>query len=344
LEANSVKARIRTRRRNFMVGSVCALATVGFINAPSLAAQFEFKCSANNALDHPITIRLTQMWKAIQEESGGRVHVQFFPNSQLGSDPATFAQLRLGAIQFSSATAALLSGVVPGADISFLGFAFKDPDEGLRVMNGSLGAYVRQEAEVRGIHVLRTSWDTGMIEISSGTHPIQTPDDMHAFKLRVVESRATVDLFKDLGAIPTPLSVNQIYTSLQSKLIDGCATTVVTFEASRWYEVQKYMSLTNHSWGQVLLIANGDAWKSLPSDLQELIERNHTKYAELEQRDAKISYTALIDKLTRQGITFNKVDQGPFRERLQSYYEFWAREYGARAWDLLERSLGHKLA
>jgi TRAP-type transport system periplasmic protein len=335
---------VKLSRSGFVGIGASTLASIGFIRWPAGAAQFEFKCASNNALDSPIAIRQTQMWGAIQQESGGRIRIQFFPNSQLGGDAAMFSQLRLGAIQFFSTSAGQLAAAVPGADIGYLGFAFKDPDEALRVMNGPLGAFVQQEAEAKGIHLLRMSWDAGMIQISSSTHPIQTPDDLRGFKLRVVESRIAVELFKDLGAIPTTLSVNEVYTGLQTKIIDGNASGLITVEASRWYEVQKYMSITNHSWSQINQIANGDTWKSLPSDLQDIIERNNTKYAVLEQRDSKAGLTALIERLKRDGLIFNQVDQTPFRARLRPYYEYWANAYGAREWGLLERALGRKLA
>src|SRR6202035_4959644 len=108
-----------------------------------------------------------------------------------------------------------LATLVPPVDIVNLGFAFQDEDEAARVGNGALGDYLRSVSAAKGIYPLRTVWQAGMFHIASGSHPIRTPDDLHGFKLRVVESRIQIDLFKGLGATPTPLSFGEIYTALQ---------------------------------------------------------------------------------------------------------------------------------
>jgi TRAP-type transport system periplasmic protein len=326
-----------------VAGSAAILAATGVSRAPAKAAQFELKCGTNLPIDHPANVRLTSMWAAIEKESGGRVHVRLFPNSVLGNDPALFNQMRVGAVDFHLATPGIMAGVIPVANISYLGFAYKDSDEALRVNDGPLGAYIRSETDAKGMHPLRTIWNSGMRVIGSNTHPIRNPDDMRGFKVRAVESSITVDLFKMLGASPVPLSPNEVYTALQTKLVDGEDAPMVTIQTSRWYEVNKYISLTNHAWSGLWLLANGAMWKGLPSDLQDIVERNNTKYAMLERRDTNLFALSVADKLTRQGVTINDVDQAPFRARLTAYYQTWANTFGPTAWGLLQSSLGRSL-
>jgi TRAP-type transport system periplasmic protein len=330
-------------RRALVAGGAAAFSSIALIKAPAKAAQFEFKTATNLAVDHPSTVRLAQMWAAIERESGGRIQIQFFPNSLLGSEVAMFTQLRLGAIQFFLISPGNFATVVPAAEISFLGFAYKDADEALRVMDGSLGAYVRQEAAAKGLYVFKNMWDSGMFQITSSSHPIRNADDMHGFKIRVTEGKITIDLFKTLEASPVPLSYAEIYTSLQTKIVDGVATPLVTIEAARWYEVQKYVSLTNHAWSGLWLIANGSAWNGLPSDLQAIVERNHAKYANLERADTKAKNKAAIEQILHQGLLINTVDQSVFRARLRPYYEYWANAFGPKEWGLMQTSLGHNL-
>jgi TRAP-type transport system periplasmic protein len=331
-------------RRKFIETGVLGSSALAILKMPARAAQFEFKAAGNTALNHPLTTYQQKMWAAIEQESGGRIHVQYFPNSQLGSEAAMFSQLRVGAIDFVLQSGGITSSVVPTADIGFLGFTFKDADEGIRTMNGAVGDYVRTDAASKGLYLLRSCWDTGMANISSGTHPILVPDDLRGFRIRVVETKIQLDLFKALGANPIPLAVAEMYTAMQTKLLDGGSVGLVSLEASKWYEVQKYISLTNHTFSPLWTTANGDTWKRLPPDLQNIIERNNTTFAQMEQRDAKQSFAALITKITQQGLTFNNVDQIPFRKPLQSYYESWAKVYGPAVWALLERSVGHKVA
>jgi TRAP-type transport system periplasmic protein len=334
---------IRAARGSFVVGSAAAYATAGFGRGAATAAQFEFKCASGLPGNHPTSVHLTEMWATIEQESGGRIHTQFFPNGQLGGESALFTQLRVGAVTFFLIAAPNIASVVPMADICFLGFAFKDPDEGLRAMNGALGGYLRDEIAAKELHALRSLWGSGMFEIGSNSHPIRTPDDLQGFKIRVSAGKINVDLFKTLGASPLPLNFTEVYTSLQTKIIDGTSTPLVTMETARLYEVQKYISLTNHGWSGLMLIANGDSWKSLPPDLQEIVERNNTKYAALENREIKAGEVSVAAQLMRQGVLINQVDQTPFRTRLRSYYEYWANAFGPRVWGALENSLGRKL-
>src|SRR5262249_5250542 len=157
---------------------------------------------------------------------------------------------------------ATLSSVVPVTDLTDLGFAFKDADDGLRVTDGAVGDFLRQEAEAKGIHVLRKSWDSGVNTIGGIPHPIRTPEDLAGFKVRTNASRLQIDLFKGLGAVPTPLSLGEVYTGLQTHLLDGVSTTIVTMEVARFYEVLKSISLTNHSWSAEWIVVNLDVWKS----------------------------------------------------------------------------------
>jgi TRAP-type transport system periplasmic protein len=336
-------ASFRPSRRSFAIGSVAALSGIAAVKGRAKAAQFEFKCGSNAAPAHPIAIYPTQMWPALERESGGRIHVQYFPNSQLGGDAAMFTQLREGAIQLFLISPANLAAVIPVGGISNLGFAYNDADQAAHVMDGPLGAYIRAETAAQGLYLFRSQWGSGMKELTSSSHPVRRPEDLHGFRLRS-EGRIEIDLFRTLGASPTTLSAGEMYTSLQTKIIDGIGAPLVAIEAFKAYEVQKYISLTHHIWSGVWLIANGDAWKSLPPDLQQTFERVNTRYAGIERGASKTLTAAMADKLVSQGMTINSVDQAPFRRLLGSYYDSFAAEFGPTAWSLLQSSLGRKLA
>ena len=283
------------------------------------------------------------MWAAIERESGGRIHTQLFPNSQLGGDTAMFTQLRSGALQFFIIPPGNLSSVVPVADISYLGFAFDSADDALRVMDGALGAYVRQEVAGKGIYAFRNMWDGGMFQIGSNSRAIRSPEDLKGFRLRVTASKITIDLFREIGASPTTLNTAEIYTGLQTKIVDGEVSPLISIKTLRWYEVNKFISTTNHNWSGYWLIANGETWKSLPTDLQEIIERNNAKYAAMERKDSKELNASLAAELAKLGLGFNSVDQAPFRQLLGSYYKTWASAFGPTAWNHLQNSVRQRL-
>jgi TRAP-type transport system periplasmic protein len=331
-------------RRGFVAGNAAALAAFSIARSAAKAAEFEFKCGSDLGLDHPSVVRMTQMWNAIEKESGGRVHTQLFPDNALGAMPSMFTQVRAGALHFLLLGASNMSSVVPLADISNLGFAGRDDDESLRIMDGPLGGFVRGEVAAKGLYALSTMWNGGMYEVGMASHAVRSPDDLHGMKIRVATSKIAVDLFKAFGAIPSPINLSDVYSGLQTKLIDGESAPLVAIQASHFFEVNRFIALTNHAWSGQWMISNQETWKRLPPDLQGLIERNATKYALLQRRDTKLVTSALIDKMTRLGVAINRVDQTPFRSLLKPYYQTFAGEFGPRAWGLLQTSLGRNLS
>jgi tripartite ATP-independent transporter DctP family solute receptor len=333
---------MRHTRRAF-ASTAGALWAFDIVRGPAKAAQFEFKCGQGLSRDEPSSVRLAQMWKAIEQESGGRLRTQFFPDGVLGTVQAMLTQVRVGALQFLFVPAGTLGDVVPSAQIGYLGFAFKDEAEGIRVFDGPLGDFVRNEAATKGMYTFKEVWDGGMFQVGSITKPIRTPEDLRGFKIRVATSKISLDLFRAFDASPVGLPYAEVYSSMQTKLIDGQNSSLAVIETAKFYEVQKYISLTNHAWTCEWLVANADVWKGLPPDLQAIVERNHRKYCLLERRDDKIIQASLADKLARRGQIINSVDQTPFRARLGSYYKTWASTFGSSAWGMLEAGLGRKL-
>lgn len=280
------------------------------------------------------------MAAAIGAETNGRLQIKVFANSVLGSQTSMMGQLRIGSIQFLIANHSLFASLVPAAQISSVGFAFTSDKVPLDALDGALGAYVRRELGAKGLHVFEKTVATGFRQVTSATKPIRTADDLANLRIRVIAAPIFVDLFKTLGASPVPLDSNELYVSLQTRLVDGQENGLPGIEGFRVYEVQRYLSLTNHIWSGEWLTANVDSWNALPSDIQTIVNRNAQKYILLERRDATELNASLLDKLHRQGLAVNTADAASMRARLAPYYARWKNEFGATAWGLLEESAG----
>ena len=326
-------------RRTVLAGAASAYASIALVRAPARAAQFEYKYGNPVPIGHPLNNRATEMWEAVKRESGGRLVVAMFPNNQLGGDTATLTQLRSGAVQFLSFTGGILGSVVPVAGIESVGFAFKTQQDALRTMNGPLGDYVKAAIEAKGIHPLYL-WANGYRQITSSTKPIRNADDLAGFKIRTPAAAIWLDLFRTLGASPTPMNFSEVYTSLQTHVIDGQENPFGLIESARLFEVQKYLSVTNHMWSGYWLIANGDAWTALPPDIQKIVSRNAKKYGDLQNTDVALYNASLADKLARRGMILNYADTATFRAKLGPFYAKERDVFGPTAWGLLEASVG----
>src|ERR1700730_10188702 len=332
-------------RRKFLHASTAAatgIAACCILTRRGDAAEFTWRYANNNVVQHPMNVRLREAVERIHEQSGGRVDIQLFPNSQLGGDTDMLSQLRTGAIQLFNLSGLILSTFVPLASINGIGFAFKDYDQVWSAMDGALGAFIRAVIARAGLYAFGAMWDNGYRQITSSTHAINAPEDLKGFKIRVPVSPLWTSMFKAFGAAPTGINFNEVYSALQTKVVEGQENPLSLIQIAKLYEVQKYISLTNHMWDGFWMLANRRAWDGLPPDLQAIVARNWNAAA-LAQRDDihKLNNTVQGD-LEKKGMVFNKVDTDAFRAALKQagFYGEWRDKYGAEAWALLEKYSG----
>jgi TRAP-type transport system periplasmic protein len=152
-------------------------------------------------------------------------------------------------------------------------------------------------------------------------------------------------MFKALDASPASINFNEVYSALQTKIVDGQENPLAIISTAKLYEVQKYCSLTNHMWDGFWFLANARAWETLPADVRGIVAKNINIAGLNEREDVAELNATLQQSLAAKGLVFNRPDPAPFRDKLRSagFYTEWKAKYGDEAWDLLEKSAG-KLA
>ena len=331
-------------RRKFVqtVAGAAALAATGVRPAFAQAAEFQLKWANNIPISHPSTIRVKEAAEKIKAESKGRVDIQVFPNNQLGGDTDMLSQLRSGALEMFTLSGNILSTLSKPTSLYGVGYAFPDYKHVWSAVDGDLGKHLRGLIEKLGLHALDKMWDNGFRQITSSTHPINTPDDLKGFKIRVPVSPQWTSLFKALGASPTSINFSEVYSALQTKIVDGQENAVQLIENAKLYEVQKFCSVTNHMWDGFFFLVNARAWAKLPAPLQEIAARNIDAAALKEREDLAGMNSASEEKLKKAGMVFNRTDPAKFRAVLSAagYYKEWKATFGDEAWALLEKYSG----
>jgi tripartite ATP-independent transporter DctP family solute receptor len=324
------------------VAAATAIATVNILTRRADAAEFTYKYANNSPVDHPMNIRAREAAEKIKQESNGRLEIQIFPNNQLGGDTDMLSQLRSGAIEFFTLSGLILATLVPAASINGIGFAFKDYTQVWAAMDGELGAYVRAQIAKAGLVAMDKMWDNGYRQVTSSTKPITAAEDLAGFKIRVPVSPLWTSMFKAFGAAPASINFSEVYSALQTKVVEGQENPLTLIQIAKLYEVQKYCSLTNHMWDGFWFLANAKAWNRLPKDLQEIAARNFNKAAEEQRAEIQRLATNVQDDLQSKGMVFNKPDPESFRAALKKagFYSEWKEKYGAEAWALLEKYAG----
>jgi tripartite ATP-independent transporter DctP family solute receptor len=333
---------MRINRRQFVGGAAMAISAAA-ITSKAIGAQFNYKLGHSTPADHPFNKRLVEASKEILEQTGGKLNIQIFPASQLGGDNDLLSQVRSGAVEIFPAAGLILASVLPVTAVDGMGFAFPSYDKIWPAMDGDLGAYVKKQILASTPLVpLDKMWDLGYRQITNSARPIATADDLKGLKLRVPGAPALVSLFQALGVAPVSMQYGEIYTALQTKVVDGQENPLSQIDSGKFYEVQKYMSLTNHVWDGFWMIVNGNAWKRLPPDIQATVNKVFSEKALLQRADLVTLNNGLVDQLKSKGLVINSPDTDSFRAKLKEagFYANWKKQIGDEAWSLLEHYTG----
>jgi tripartite ATP-independent transporter DctP family solute receptor len=303
------------------------------------AATYSLRLGCDITEDHPIGSHLIAAAKSISKATNGEVDIQVFLNNQLGDDTHMMAALRTGAIDIMAVGDNILAEMVPSVAIDNIGFAFKDASSAFDALDGEVGQIVRGDMEKAGLHPMPRIWDEGFRQITTATRPINSPQDLHGFKIRVPPSPIALSLFKDLGAAPLTLNGSQLYTALQTHLADGQENPLGTIETNKYYEVQKYCSLTNHMWVGYWIVANFESWKRIPPQLQTAIEQGFDDEVAAQRQATENLNESLIPKLEAQGLKFDRPDIAAFRNALSEagFYKDWQHKFGTGLWKALSK-------
>ncbi|MGF6528109.1 TRAP transporter substrate-binding protein [Variovorax sp. PvP013] len=328
-------------RRSLLAGAT-ALPLFSIVSHRADAAEFELKYATGQDPTHPVNLRAKEALDRIREATSGRVNIKLFPANQLGSDTDLLAQVRNGSVEFFNLSSLILSTFVPLSGITSVGFAFKNYDDVWKAMDGDLGNFIRAEIAKTPIFTVSKIWDNGFRHITSSTREIKTAADLKSFKVRVPPAPPLTSLFKALDAAPSPINFNELYTALQTKVVEGQENPLAIISTARLYEVQKTCSLTSHVWDGYWVLGNKRAFAKLPADLQQIITRELDKSATDQRADVARLSTSLIADLKAKNIKFVDVQQDDFRKKLAGtgFYGEWKTKYGAAAWDLLEKVSG----
>jgi tripartite ATP-independent transporter DctP family solute receptor len=330
-------------RREFLGAASAAWTTTVLSKPAGAAAEFDLKLGVNTPDAHPLTVRLMEAARAIGAQSSGRLNVTVFPNSQLGGDPEMLSQVRAGGIELLAAPSMTLSTLVPLSGLPSLGFAFQSYEQVWAAMDGGVGEVVRDAIGKAGIVPMKKMWDNGFRQItSSSSRQLNSVDDLKGFKIRVPVTALLTSLFSGLGALPSSISYSELYSALQTHIVEGQENPLAQVSTGKLYEVQKYCALSNHCWSGYWIVANRRALAGLPPDLLEILNNNFDAAALNERADLLEMDRSLQAELTAKGMIFNKPDPVQFRAALvkAGFYTQWQKTYGAEAWAQLEKYTG----
>ena len=253
----------------------------GIISAATLfpansiaAAKYVARLSIEVQEGHPKQVAMERFAKLVSERTNGEVEIKVFPSSQLGGELETAEGIRIGSIQMGLPTTSVLVNWIPEVQVLDLPFIFRNEEHAIKA-NALLTATLAKKFESQGFHLLGFSVN-GARELMS-TFPIEKPEDVKGKKMRVIQSPIHIDMWKAVGANPVPIPAPEIYTSLQTKVVDYIDNTTTNYATFRFYEVAKYFTKLDHIFAMAAWIVDTKWWARLPKADQDAIQKTATE-------------------------------------------------------------------
>jgi len=266
------------------------------------------------SLTHPYSVGLNILTPILEKNSGGAIKLQVFCCAQLGSERELAEGARLGTIHMTSVAAeGALPSWVPELQAFGLPFIIRDRNHIYRVLEGAIGKDLEAKLLDQGFVVLGW-WELGFRNMTTKNKPIRTPADLKGLKMRVQEAKVWLGLMRALGALPTPIPFGELYNALQQGVVDGQENPIVTIVSMKFYEVQKQVGLTEHTYTALPVMASKKWWETVKPQQREIITAS-VKASVPEQRKA---VAGQVDEgvkfLKTQGVTVQEVDKAKFME------------------------------
>ncbi|HYB54730.1 MAG TPA: TRAP transporter substrate-binding protein [Alphaproteobacteria bacterium] len=327
------------RRNALRLGAAAAaLALLAALPMPSASAEEKmvFKASDVHPPGYPTVVAVEDMGKKLSAETGGRLSIQMFPSMQLGGEKEAIEQAQVGAIQLARVSVGALGPVVDDLNVFNLPFLFRSVEHMRKVIDGPIGQELLDRVTNNpNTHLVGLCWmDAGARSMYDTKRPIKSIEDLKGLKVRVMGNPMFVDMMNALGANGVPMGYDQVFSALQTGVVDGAENNPPSFVFDNHYQVAKHFTLTEHLIVPEILVFSRKTWDGLSKDDQALIAKL-ARAAQSEERtlwDAKEKDA--FDKMKAAAIDVERIaDKTPFQNAVKPVWD----KYGAKYADLIKR-------
>lgn len=327
-----------------MIRKFLALAGAGaFSLMAGLAAQaadYNIRFHISTGPDQPAALAADRFAAAIAERSEGRIAVQVYPSEQLGGEPEVMQAVRIGGVQLAFMSPGAIGNLMPDFLILNGPFLFESWDEAKAVLNGPFGEEMFENLRARtGIRVLDPLWYWGWRDMTAD-RPIRKVEDLQGLKMRSPNIPIFVEMFRALGANPTTLNFQEIYSGLQQGVVDGQENPIPAIWSQRFYEVNRYVSMTMHILQTNVIIANDAFFESMPEDLRLMVSEEIVKAGVYNTELQQQAEQDLVARIREAGAEIvEDVDREAFRAATSKVYDDFAGDWSEGLYDRVRAAI-----
>jgi tripartite ATP-independent transporter DctP family solute receptor len=267
----------------------------------------------------------------VKEKTNGRVEVKVFPGGQLGGEKAQIEGLMAGTHDFTLSTQAPLSNWLPQFMALDMPYLISTEAQADKILSGEVGKYLADLLPSKGLYHL--GWgENGFRCFTNNVRPLRKPEDLKGLKIRVMENRLMIDTFKMWGADPTPIPFPELYTALQQGTVDGQENPVSIIDNSRFPEVQKFLTISNHFYSPMIFFGSKITMDKLPADLQKIIREAALEACIYEKKIVREDNANAVAKMEKAGIKVNRLTDAEIKVWAQTsrpIYDMYKDKMGA---------------
>jgi tripartite ATP-independent transporter DctP family solute receptor len=327
------------KRRDFIkmtAGLVTAAASSAPFATASAQSKAVFKAADVQPAGYPTVAATESLGKKLATATNGRLTVQMYPSAQLGAEKETIEQTQIGAVQLLRVSAGALGPIVDDINVVNMPFLFKNTAHAQKMMDGDIGQELLDKITANAnANLVALCWmDAGARSIYNTKHPIKTVEDLKGLKIRVIGNPIFVDMMNALGGNGIAMGYDQVFSSLQTGVIDGAENNPPSYVFSNHYTAAKYFSLTEHLIIPEVLLFSKRAWTALSADDQKLI-KTFAREAQFEERELWKKYEqAAMEKAKAAGCEIAEIaDKAPFQAAVKPVWD----KYGPKYQDMIKR-------
>lgn len=294
------------------------------------AATFTLKLGSNTAPTHPENVYARYLSDLVNTATSGDLVIEVYDSAKLGDHLERQEGLRMGTIDATLTSIGYIGGYDPVFNIFEMPYLFIDENHQSRVFESEVFGMIAAEAIKYGF-VLVDGLEMGARHVTNSVRPIVVPADLAGLKLRVPETTSSIDAMTAMGGTPTPMAFSELYMGLQQKQVDGQENPLSNIYASKFYEVQKYLSLTGHQRIEQVLLFSELTWKKLPAEYQQLLMDKANEANEYLKGVIKEEETKLVTEMEKLGMLVNEADVQAFVDKVAPLREEYTVKYGEQA-------------
>ena len=314
--------------RNLKVLALAGLALSALLVQEAIAQTKVFNLGFVGRQTAPEGIALTAMAEEIKQRTGGKVEIKLHPGGALGGDREVIEGVQIGTVDMTISSTSIFANFVPDVQVFDIPFLFRDFDHAQGVLDGPVGKEILAKFDARGFKGLGLG-GIGFRQLTNSRRVVSGVEDVKGLKIRTQENPIHLQVWRALGALPTPMAIPEVFTALQQGVVDGQENPIGAIINNKFGQVQKFLTLSNHAFTPVALVMSPKAYAMLTDDEKKIFGEAALKAMQLCKLEvAKVEKTG-VDTLRQMGLqVVEKVDTAKFQEMLKPTFAELAKRFG----------------